>query len=204
MKILKCKKILEEIKLGKYPSRRRLFRVIGPTALAKMEREWRDEARSRRDKPREIVEYTKRLNKAIKLHALAERHSLKGYPKALALFHKAESEFEGALQHLSDVLSGDFELRFWIDRDINFEDPEFGLSPSGMPRPIWSKSNYFRGSPLPKRTIRDFKREALEEALEKLERRAKPLEVPTFELPLIGLSNARKRLQKHDYSDWKF
>lgn len=204
MKILKCKKILEEIKLGKYPSRRRLFRVIGPSALAKMERAWRKEVETRDEKPPEIIEYARRLAIALRKHGLAERHSARGSMKAKRLFEVAESDFEGALELLKETLHRHPDLRMWIDRDVNFDDLDFALTPSGMPYPVWSKCPQARGGGMPKRTIRDFKREALEEALEKLERRSKPLEVPTFELPLIGLSSARERLRKHDYSDWKF
>ncbi len=204
MKNILIRELLLKIESGKDVSRRRLFRVIGPTALAKMEREWRKDVRYRDEKPPEIHEYARRLAIASRKHGLAECHSARGSMKAKRLFEVAESDFEGALEFLKETLHRHADLRMWIDRDVNFDDPDFGLHPAGMPYPVWSKSPHARGGGMPKRTIRDFKREALEEALEKLERRAKPLEVPTFELPLIGLSSARKRLQKHDYSDWKF
>ena len=203
MKILKCKKILEEIKLGKYPSRRRLFRVIGPTALAKMEREWRNEVRSRDEKPAEIVEYARRLGIALRKYGKADLHSVRGSVKARRLFEVAESDFENALEYLTEMLRWKPDLRMWIDRDVG-GNSHIELHPDAMPYPIWSKSNYARKATLPKRRIRDFKREALEEALEKLERRAKRKAEPVPNLTTVVRSRSCSRVKEHDFSDWKF
>ena len=204
MKAAECQKLLADIANGRYPSRLRLWKAIGSAALAKMEREWRKELRSRAEKPAEIEQYAERLRVAVRKYGLAEHHSTRGSTKAKRLFEVAESDFEGALTLLTEILHRHPDLRLWIDRDVDFDDPGFGLHPSGMPYPVWSKSPHARGGGIPKRTIRDLKREALEEALERLERRAKPPEVPTFELPSIMLSRDRKTRRNHDYSDWKF
>ena len=204
MKKRSIKTLIEKLDAGDDVSRRRLLRILGVTAMKKMDREWRNEVRSRGDKPPEIAEYARRLGIALRKYGKAELHSARGSAKAKRLFEVAESDFEGALTFLTEILCRHPDLQMWIDRDVNVDDPEFGLHPSGMPYPVWSKSPHARGGGIPKRTIRDLKREALEEALEKLERRAKPLEVPTFELPSILLSRDRKTRRNHDYSDWKF
>lgn len=204
MRTSSIKALIERLDAGGDVSRRRLWKAVGSTALAKMEREWRKEVRSRAEKPAEIADYAHRLGIALRKHGLAERHSARGSAKAKRLFEIAESDFEGALTFLTEILHRHPDLRLWIDRDVRPGDPDFGLHPEGMPYPVWSKSRNARGGGIPKRTIRDLKREALEEALERLERRGKPPEVPTFELPSIMLSRDRKTRRNHDYSDWKF
>ena len=202
-KISVIKMLLARLDEGKDVSRRRLFRVIGATALAKMEREWRETVLSRGYKPPEIAEYTKRLAIALRKYGKADLHSARGSVKAGRLFEVAESDFENALEYLNEVVQRQPHLRMWIDREVGFDNAHIELHPIGMPYPIWSKSAYARKGTMPKRTIRDFKRKALEEALTKLERCVRPLEVPTFELPFLELSSARKMLQKNDYSSWK-
>lgn len=196
--------LINRINSGNSVSRRRLFRAIGSTALAKMEREWRAEVQSRGDKPPEIAEYARRLGIALRKYGKADLHSVRGSVKAGRLFEVAESDFENALEYLTDVLKRHPDLRFWIDRDINFNDVDFGCHPEGMPYPIWSKSPYARKGGLPKRTIRDFKREALEDALERLENRAMRKSEPAPEQPMIVRSKGLERLQSHDFSGWTF
>lgn len=189
---------------GKDVSRRRLFRVIGPTALAKMEKEWRAEVQSRGHKPPEIAEYAKRLGVALRKYGKADLHCVRGSTKAGRLFEVAEADFEYALEYLIVALDRNPDLRFWIDRDIDFNDLEFGYSPRGMPYPIWSKSPYARKAVIPKRRIRDFKREALEEALEKLQKRAKRKPEPLPDMNAIRRLRGCSDVQDRDFSGWKF
>lgn len=200
----KIRELLVLIHSGKDVSRKRLYRAIGSVALAAMEREWRKEVRTRDEKPAEIVEYARRLGIALRKYGKADHHSIRGSVKAGRLFEVAEADFENALEYLIEALEGQPDLRFWIDRDINFNEVGFGYHPEGMPYPIWSKSPYARKSVLRKRTIRYFKREALEEALEKLERRAGRKPEPLPELDTIACSRGCQRLYTHDFSDWKF
>lgn len=189
---------------GKDVSRRRLFQAIGSTALAKMEREWRQEVKSRGYKPPEIAKYATRLGIALRKYGKAEHHLSRGSSKAKGLFESANSDFERALEYLSETLQSQPDLRFWIDRDINFNDIDFGYSPQGMPYPIWSKSPHARKSVLPKRTIRDLKREALEEALVKLEMRAGRKPEGFTDPRLMTLPWGCSRLRDVDFSTWKF
>ena len=196
--------LLTRVLEGKDVSRRRLFRAIGSTALAQMERAWRNEVQSRGDKPPEIAEYARRLGIALRKYGKADLHSVRGSVKAGRLFEVAESDFENALEYLMEMLQCQPDLRYWIDRDINFNDVGFGCHPEGMPYPIWSKSPYARKDAMPKRTIRDFKREALEDALEKLERRAGRKPEPLPDVKLFSLSRSSKSLQDRDLSGWRF
>lgn len=202
--ILQIEELIGRIDSGKDVSRRRLYRAIGATALAKMEREWRKEVRSRGYKPPEIVEYARLFGIALRKYGKAGYHSSLKSPKAQKLFNSADSGFERAMEHLLDVVSGNSDLRFWLDREVTVNSPDFGYHPEGMPYPIWSKSPYARGGCLPKRTIRHLKREALEEARSKLGRRGKRQPEPLPDLNMIVRSRGTKTLKECDFSDWKF
>lgn len=200
----KIRGLLLLIESGKDVSRRRLHRAIGATALAKMERAWRKEVRTRDEKPAQIVEYARRLGIALRKYGKADLHSSRGSDKARRLFEVAESDFENAIEYLTEVVQRQPDLRIWIDRDVGFGNPYIELSPAAMPYPIWSKSSYARKSALPKRAIRDFKREALEEALEQFERRARRKSEPLPDLSMVVRSRGCSPLQERDFSDWKF
>lgn len=204
MKEVVIESLIKRLDSGDDVSRRRLFRVIGSTALAKMEKEWRAEVQSRGHKPPEIAEYAKRLGVALRKYGKADLHSVRGSIKAGRLFEVAESDFENALEYLTEMLQWKPDLRYWIDRDIDFNDLEFGYSPSGMPYPIWSKSPYARKAVIPKRRIRDFKREALEEALEKLQKRAKRKPELLPDMNAIRRLRGCSDVQDRDFSGWKF
>lgn len=204
MKEVVIKSLIKMLDSGDDVSRRRLFRAIGSTALAKMEKEWRAEVQSRGHKPPEIAEYAKRLGVALRKYGKADLHSVRGSIKAGRLFEVAESDFENALEYLTEMLQWKPDLRYWIDRDIDFNDLEFGYSPRGMPYPIWSKSPYARKGVIPKRRIRDFKREALEEALEKLQKRAKRKPEPLPDMNAIRRLRGCSDVQDRDFSGWKF
>lgn len=200
----KLSELLHSINSGKDVSRRRLHRAIGSVALAAMERAWRKEVQTRNEKPAEIVEYARRLGIALRKHGKADHHSARGSVKAGRLFEAAEADFENALEYLREVLQGQPDLRFWIDRDISFNEVGFGYHPEGMPYPIWSKSPYARKGVMPKRTIRDFKREALEEAMERMEMRQKRRPDPLPDLGMVMPPRGSKNLQSCDLSAWKF
>ena len=196
--------LINPIESGNSVSRRRLFRAIGANALAKMESEWREEVESRRFKPPEIAEYAKRLAIALRKYGKADLHSVRGSVKARRLFEIAEADFENALEYLNEVVERQPDLRIWIDREVGFDKVHIELHPIEMPYPIWSKSAYARKGTKPKRTIRDFKRKALEDSLERLEKRAGLILQPLPDLPKIVRSKGLERLQSHDFLGWKF
>jgi hypothetical protein len=203
--IVLIEELIERIDSGKDVSRRRLFRAIGSTALAKMEKEWRAEVRSRGHKPTEIVEYGRRLGIAMRKYGLADLYSARRSPSAMKLAHAADSAFEDAYEYLVGALYAKPDLRMWLDRDVRPSVEGFSFDPSGMPFPVWSKNINCLGGGLPKLRIRDFKRAALHEALERQEsRQRKHLEVPSVEPPTLGLSRHPLRLRSHDFSGFKF
>jgi hypothetical protein len=204
MKSSSIRVLIVKLDAGGNVTRRRLFRAIGATALAKMERAWREEVRSRSYKPPEIVEYARQFGIALRKYGKADFHSVRRSSKAIKLFHSADTCFERAMDYLIDVVSTKPDLRLWLDRDVDVNSLDFGYHPEGMPYPTWSKSPHARKGAMPKRTIRDFKREALEEALERLEKRARRKSEPLPELTMIVRSKSLERLQSHDFSGWKF
>lgn len=196
-KIERIKTLIERLENGRYVTRSSLMRVLGESGLKKIEREWVLELKSRTYKPKEIVEYSRRVRKGLIHYALGEKQSLKGEGyKARLSMNKAESILEDAIEYLRDVVSSDSGLRMWIDRDVSvWSDIEY--CPVGIPRPIWSSTNYKNRSVLPKVTKKDIARELLQTKLEKLEG-VNPLEVVT-----CGI-RPKRSLNISSFSDFKF
>jgi hypothetical protein len=195
--IERIKTLINRIENGRYVTRSSLLRVLGEAGLKKLEREWVLELKSRTYKPNEIVEYSKRIRKGLIHYALGEKQSFKGQSyKAKNSIHKAESILENAVEYLRDVVSSDSGLRMWIDRDVSVgSDIEY--CPEGIPRPVWSSSNYKSQSSFPRVTKKDIARELLQTKLEKLEGR-KPLELLT-----CGI-RPKRSLNISSFSDFKF
>jgi hypothetical protein len=196
-KVERIKTLIERLDNGCYVTRSSLSRVLGQTGLKKLEREWVVELRSRAYKPIEIVEYSNRVRKGLIYYALGEKQSLKGQGyKAKHSMYKAESILENAVEYLRDVVSSDSSLRMWIDRDVS-TGSDIEYCPEGIPRPIWSNSNYKNRSVLPKVTKKDIVRELLQTKLETLEGK-KPLE-----LVICGI-RPKRSLNISSFSDFKF
>lgn len=195
--IERIKTLIERLENGRYVTRSSLMRVLGESGLKKIEREWVLELKSRTYKPKEIVEYSRRVRKGLIHYALGEKQSFKGEGyKAKHSIYKAESILEEAIEYLRDVVSSDSSLRMWIDRDVNV-GADIEYCPEGIPRPIWSNSNYKNRSVLPKVTKKDIARELLQTKLEKLEGK-KPLELVT-----CGI-RPKRSLNISSFSDFKF
>lgn len=196
-KIERIKTLIDRLENGRYVTRSSLLRVLGESGLKKIEREWVLELKSRRYKPKEIVEYSRRVRKGLIHYALGEKQSLKGEGyKARHSMNKAESILENAIEYLRDVVSSDSGLRMWIDRDVSV-GADIEYCPIGIPRPIWSNSNFKNQCALPKVTKKDIARDLLETKLEKLVGR-KP-----FELVTCGI-RPKRSLNISSFSDFKF
>lgn len=195
--VKRIEQLINRLDNGRYVSRSSLKRVIGLVGLKKFDQEWKLELKSRTYKPEEIIEYSRRIRKGLIYYALGEKQSFKGEGyKAKHSIYKAESIFEEAIEYLRDVVSSDSSLRIWIDRDVS-EGADIEFCPDGIPRPIWSISNYKNRSVLSKVTKKDIARELLQIKLEKLEGK-KPLELVT-----CGI-RPKRSLNISSFSDFKF
>lgn len=195
--IRRIEQLIDRLDNGRYVTRSSLKRVIGSVGLKTLDQKWKRELESRTYKPKEIVEYSRRVRKGLIHYALGEKQSIKGQGyKARHSMNKAESILEEAIEYLRDVVSSDSGLRMWIDRDVSVGS-EIEYCPEGIPRPIWSNSNYKNRSVFPKVTKKDIARELLQTKLEKLEGK-KPLELVT-----CGIRSKRS-LNISSFSDFKF
>lgn len=195
--IKRIKTLIERLENGRYVTRRSLLRVLGEEGVERIEREWVLELKTRTYKPKEIVEYSSRVRKGLIYYALGEKHSLKGEGyKARHSMNKAESILEDAIEYLRDVVSSDGNLTMWIDRDVSV-GADIECCPEGIPRPIWSNSNYKNRSVIPKVTKKDITRELLQTMLEKLEGK------PPLELVTCGI-RPKRSLNISSFSDFKF
>lgn len=191
--------LLDMMDSGINVSRRRLTKALGITAIRKLDKEWKEEQKARSYRPPEIVSYTNRINKGLLMYTKAEVASFKGSRSSARLYQQSEAILEEAMISLNENLSRNPELCQWLDRPADLSNLDVGLCPVGIPRAVWSTSPYkIRGSQIPPRRIRDLKREALEHALEKLDRRCS--KTASIEIPAI----TRSRRHNLDFSDFKF
>lgn len=196
-KIKRIQTLIDRLDNEQTVTRGSLLRVLGEEGLKGFDREWTLELNSRSYKPKEIVEYSKRVRRGLIYYALGDKQSLKGDGyKARKSFHKAESILENAVEYLREVVSSDSSLRLWIDREVGF-GIEVEYCPIGIPRPVWSSSNYKNQCYLPKVTKRDIAREMLRAELEKL--------VGKEPLELVNLGLRTKRsFDISSFSGFKF
>jgi hypothetical protein len=196
-KIERIKVLIERLENGRNVTPRSLQRVLGESGLQRIESEWVLELKSRTYKPKEIVEYSRRVRKGLIYYALGEKQSFKGEGyKAKHSIYKADSILEDAIEYLRDVVSSNSSLRMWIDRDVSV-GADIENCPEGIPRPIWSNTNYKNRSLLPKVTKKDITRDFLETELENLVGRE------PFELVTCGI-RPKRSLNKSSFSDFKF
>jgi hypothetical protein len=196
-KIERIKMLIDRLDKNQPVTRGSLSRVLGEVGVGNLDKEWGSELKSRTYKPKEIVEYSKRVRRGLIYYALGDKQSLKGNGyKARKSFHKAESILENAVEYLREVVTTDSSLRLWIDRDVGF-GIEVELCPVGIPRPVWSTSNYKSQCSLPKVTKKDLVREMLQTELEKL--------VGREPLDLVNLGFRTKRsFDISSFSEFKF
>ena len=124
------------------------------------------------DKPKEIIEYERRLKAATFSYNKADSKSVKGQHKtAHKMFNYTDGLFERLAEYLSENIAGHGTLETWFDRTVE-TTPEnsFGLDPDSFPKIITSRSlnNKGGGYLVNKRTIREVKVDAVQRALEQL------------------------------------
>ena len=125
-----------------------------------------------KDKPKEIIDYEKRLKAATFAYSKADDKSQKGRSRtAKKMFGASDTLFERLAEYLSEKIVGHHHLEAWFDRTVE-TTPEnsFGLSPDSFPQIITSKSlkNTGGGYVNSLRTIREVKVDAVEAVLAEL------------------------------------
>ena len=171
LQIKRMKTLIARLESGDVVSTRALSRVLTEDQMKTLEEEWKQEKSNRKlIKPRAIKKYEALIKNAILLYGRGDRMCFEEAPhhKIKAMFHKADSAFEGALEHLQEAINIDGSIRLWVDRDLS----EASCCPMGIPRVIGSASFECRDkrkTPFPTFTKRDLKIYALEEALASLE-----------------------------------
>lgn len=171
LKITRIKDLIVRLEAGDNVSSRALSRVLSETQMKTLEEEWGAEKAGRKvDKPKAIKKYEALIKNTILLYGRGDRMCFEKVPKhkITAMFHKADSAFEAALEHLQEAIDIDGSMSLWIDRNLK----DASCCPVGIPRVIGSSSFECldkRKTPYPTLTKRQLKVFALEDALAKLE-----------------------------------
>jgi len=198
VKVHKIQQLIEHLETGGSVVRPTLRKVIGTSGLNEFNKAWKDEKLTRKYRPDEILEYSKRLKKGLQFYSLAESSSLKlNHYKSRKLMEQAESVLENALEYLRDMCGATQSLRIYVDRDP-WDSIE--LCPEGVPRPIWSTSAYKQ----PCCDLKNSKQVIAIEILEKYQNRLKKRLGVTEEIVLPTPIKSRKKLALTDFSDFKF
>ena len=182
----KLKQVLERLSRGKIVQNRQLKTVLGTEGYARYLDDCHVQEQLREmlgDKPKEIIEYERRLKAATVSYNKADSKSVKGQHKtAHKMFNYTDGLFERLAEYLSENIAGHGTLETWFDRTVE-TTPEnsFGLDPDSFPKIITSRSlnNKGGGYLVNKRTIRELKMDAVQRALEQL---AAPEEDDSVEL----------------------
>lgn len=198
LKIQKIQQLIEYLENGGLVVRPNLRKVIGASGLNEFNKAWKDEKLSRKYRPDEILEYSKRLNKGLQLYSRAESSSFKpNHYRSRKYMEKAESVLENAIEYLRDMCGATQSLRVYVDRD---PWGSIELCPEGVPRPIWSTSAYKQ----PCFNLKNSKQVIAIEILEKYQNRLKKRLGVTEEIALPTTIKNRKKLALTDFSDFKF
>jgi hypothetical protein len=140
---------LKRLKQGKNVQNRDLQTWLGADGYAQYEQEWAAQKELRdelHDKPVEIIEYESRLKRANFTYNRADRYSQQGrHETAKRLFGQADTEFEGVLTYLQEIVAADPGLCVWFDRDTTWDsESKHSLHPEHVPQVVTSKSPFNR------------------------------------------------------------
>jgi hypothetical protein len=190
---------------------RDLKAVLSKEQFAALQQQW-DEQRELRvqmkEKPPEVAEYEKRLQKALFEYAKGEGYSgstrrkrpvgSDGKRPGTRAYRRAETGFERLIEYLEERLTADPGLCIWFDRQIDFGPTgDLGLSPEQMPRVVTSRSLDRRGDGWLAgiQSKRDVKRMVLEHALSEI---ADAEEVTARVAARVAEEIAREELERHE------
>ena len=158
----KLREVLERLSRGEIVQNRQLKTVLGAEGYARYCDDCCEQTQLREmlgDKPKEIVEYEKRLKAATFAYSKADNKSQKGRSRTAGkMFGVSDTLFERLAEYLSENILGHLDLETWFDRPLaTGAEDSFGLSPDSFPQIITSRSlnNKGGGYLINKRTIRD-------------------------------------------------
>ena len=171
----RLKKVLERLSRRKTVQNRQLKTLLGVEHYARYLDDYSEQEQLREmlgDKPKEIIEYEKRLKAATFAYSKADNKSQKGRSHtAKKMFGASDTLFERLAEYLSENIVGHHDLEIWFDRPLaTGAENSFGLSPDSFPQVITSRSlnNAGGGHLVNKRTIREVKIDAVKAILEEL------------------------------------
>ncbi|WP_299660270.1 hypothetical protein [uncultured Ruegeria sp.] len=172
----KLRAMLDMLRRGENVQNRQLQTWLTAEEYARFEGDRREQIELRKDlkdKPEQILEYEKRLKRAIFTYSKADNFSGRGNHKAAQkLFYQADTEFERLAEFLSEIMAGDASLAHWFDRNVHFDATNTPHSSSeNFPRVITSRSLENRGGGhlTGMKTKRQTKIDAVETALESMQ-----------------------------------
>ena len=171
----RLKKFLERLSRRKTMQNRQLKTLLGVEHYARYLDDYSEQEQLREmlgDKPKEIIEYEKRLKAATFAYSKADNKSQKGRSHtAKKMFGASDRLFERLSEYLTEKIVGHHDLEIWFDRPLaTGAEDSFGLSPDSFPQIITSRSlnNKGGGYLINKRTIREVKVDAVQRVLEEL------------------------------------
>ena len=169
----KLQRILANLKGGKIVQNRQLKVVLGDKGYARSLDDYKAQQDLRQtysEKPSEIIEYERRLKKAMFAYNKGDVASARGHSEVgQKLMHNADHLFEQVLEYLSEMVGRDPSLRMWFDRDLGSENVTgTRLSPQNIPQVVTSRSSRNRGGgyQFTQLSIRQVKIAAVERELE--------------------------------------
>lgn len=181
--------------------RRQLKQVLSPE-------EWQIyDAESRLDnfpKPeahlrRQISQYGQLLRKADALQCRADNNEISTFPRRprigihpnKPLQARAEIAYLRAWEYLEEIAGDTPGIALWFDRPLDFSQSSDAASDcaEGIPRPIWSRSQYTLRQGKPKLSQRKIARAALEASFNRLLDENGSLDESLFSLDRLNVTN---------------
>jgi hypothetical protein len=175
----RLRSVLDNLRRGKIVQNRQLRTLLGEDGYARFLDDWQDQQAVRQTlavKPDEIIKYEKLLKTATFAYSKGDAKSGKGrHGTAKKMFRTSDMQFERLIEYLSYHIAGRADLESWLDKNVHYDEHNPpSLCPEGFPRVVTSRSLNNQGGGLlnEKQTKRQVKIDAVERALEEMERGA--------------------------------
>ena len=178
----KLQQILTKLENGEHVQRRTLKTSLTKDEYSALDDDWEEQKELReelKDKPDDIIEYEKRLKKALfAYHKYASYENPKTIEKAK---NNSDNHFERLLEHLQEILHADPMLCQWFDRPISFEHGEEpGLDPITIPRVVTSRSLDCQSTHFRKLNKNQIKQDIVSNAINQINNQAIDIDPQAF------------------------